>query len=138
MLSLFFTKKQIVKRTSHFQYNVELMDGGMSGKESGVNHLASSISLPSGLISPLAHSAVNPTMREWGKGHGWLPKYLMFFTRIPTSSSSSRSTVSSRLSPGSTNPARTLYLPFGEWGLLARRRDCPFVTASMIAGFKIG
>ncbi len=51
--------------------------------------------------------------RTW-KGQGWLPKYFMFFTLILVSSYTSLLTHSSRLSPGSTNPARTLNLPGGK------------------------
>lgn len=46
----------------------------MERTSSGPYHPASSISFSSGTISPPAQSAVNPTIREWGKGQGWLPK----------------------------------------------------------------
>ena len=41
-----------------------------------------------------------------GKGQGWEAKYRIFSTSMPTSSRISRATVSSRVSPASTNPAR--------------------------------
>jgi len=85
-----------------------------SGSSFGANQDASVTSLPSTLISPLSHSAVKPSISERGKGQGWLPKYLMFFTFILVSSYTSRLTHSSRFSPGSTNPASTLNLPGGK------------------------
>ena len=45
----------------------------------------------------------------------------MFFTAIATSSSTSRLTHSSRVSPGSTNPAKTLYIWGGKRLACARR-----------------
>ena len=84
---------------------------GMSGIVSRVNQRASSISSRRGQ-SPSAHSAVKPSMREWGRA-GWLPKYFMFY---PDANffESSLDTASSRLSPGSTKPASTLNRPLGK------------------------
>ena len=58
--------------------------------------------------APDSQEAVNPIMREWGKGHGWLPKYRISPTRTDTSSKTSLCTACSRVSPGSTKPASTL------------------------------
>ena len=50
------------------------MDGGIIGSSSRRNHRASTISVGSMSISPDCHSAVNPTIRLCGNGHGWLPQ----------------------------------------------------------------
>ncbi len=48
------------------------MPGGIIGMGRARNHWASRISPGSITISPLAQSAVNPSMSECGNGHGWL------------------------------------------------------------------
>ena len=48
--------------------------GGIGGMSSRRNHWASTISAGSMSISPDFHSAVNPTIKLCGKGHGWLPQ----------------------------------------------------------------
>ena len=50
--------------------------GGSFGTASGANHCASAISMPSGLRSPPAYSAVNAIISECGNDHDWLPKYV--------------------------------------------------------------
>ncbi len=57
---------------------------GMFGKSSALNHFASEISDSSSLMSPDAQSTWNPSMSEFGNGHGWLPKYRRFVTSTPT------------------------------------------------------
>ena len=83
-----------------------LIDDGRPGSSCGSNQAASVISVPSTVISPERHRAVNPIMSECGKGHGWLAKYRISVNSTPTSSPTSWATASSRVSPGSTNPAR--------------------------------
>ena len=51
-----------------------LIEPGSLGSSSKSNQRASSISTPSGVISPPAYSAVKATISECGNGHGWLPK----------------------------------------------------------------
>ena len=58
--------------------------------------------------------ALKPSMMEDGKGQGWLELYRISAVGRPTSSITSRATASSRLSPGSTNPARTEHRPGGQ------------------------
>ena len=84
--------------------------------------------------SPPAYSAVNPTIRVLGNGHGWLPKYRMFSTSIPASSRISRWTHSSKVSPASTKPARTLKKTEGKRRAWARRIFPSRTTATMTAG----
>src|SRR5664279_407437 len=78
------------------------------GMFSGAYQLASSSSLLSIMISPETCCAVNPTISEFGNGQDMLPKYLMSDIEIPTSSATSLRKHSSRVSPASTNPAKTL------------------------------
>src|SRR5204862_4367775 len=54
-------------------------------------------------------TAVNPSISEPGNGHAWLATYRMSVTVTPTSSATSRTTVASADSPGSTKPARHEY-----------------------------
>jgi len=107
---------------------------GISGMSSALNHRASRISSLSILMSPPAYSAVKPIINESGKGQGWLPKYRMFFTSMPASSFTSRLTASSRVSPGSTKPARTLKRPSLNRGERASSALPSCSTSTIIAG----
>ena len=51
-----------------------LIEGGSFGSSAASNQRASSISTPSGTMSPPAYSAVKAIISECGNGHGWLPK----------------------------------------------------------------
>src|SRR5215204_5996400 len=62
----------------------------------------------------------------------------MFFTSTPTSSRTSRATVCSTVSPGSTKPASVLYIPFGNCGDRARSTSSARCTRTMAAGFNRG
>src|SRR5919112_2010108 len=77
-------------------------------------------------------------MSEFGKGQGWLPKYVRFSTSIPTSSLISRPMASSMDSPGSTNPASTLYIPGGKPGERARSTSSPRLMSTITAGLRRG
>src|SRR5690625_6863166 len=85
-----------------------LSGAGSFGSESGRNQPASSNSRGSISISPPAYSAVKAIINEFGKGQGWLLKYSIPSTSIPTSSLTSLTTVSSNDSPLSKQPERTL------------------------------
>ena len=91
-----------------------LIGPGMLGSASTGNQSAAAISSSSSTMSPPAYSAKNPSMSELGNGHGWLPRYSRFVTCNPTSSSTSRASAPSTVSPGSTNPARALNRPSGK------------------------
>ena len=107
---------------------------GRIGRLSLENHCASSISLLSVRMSPLAYCAAKPIISECGNGQGWLSIYLILQTSTFTSSRTSLATVSSRVSPGSTNPARVEYIPAGKRGERARRISSPRTTDIMTAG----
>ena len=65
-------------------------------------------------MSKLVARAVKPSISDDGKGQGCDERYWMSVTVSPTSSNTSRATVSSRLSPGSTKPASTECMPGGK------------------------
>src|ERR1700736_1842011 len=58
----------------------------------------------------------------------------MFFTSTPLSSLTSRKTASSRLSPGSTKPAKVEYIPSGQEDCRPRRQQSPLCTNMIVAG----
>ena len=91
-----------------------LIGDGSTGRWSRSNQPAETISLLSIAISPVSYSATNPHMREFGNGHGSLATYRRFFIVMPTSSCTSRYTVCSSVSPGSTKPAMMLCMPTGK------------------------
>ena len=74
------------------------------------------------------------TINECGNGQGWLPKYRMSSISTPTSSRTSRTAACSSDSPGSTKPARTLYIGSTKRRPRASRISSPRVTRMMIAG----
>ncbi len=105
---------------------------------SRLNQRTSSSSWSEQKISPAANSAVKPSIREPGKGHGWEAKYSTEQISMPASSRTSRRTASSRVSPGSTKPARTEYIPSGQLDWRAIRQSSPrqirMITAGSVRG----
>ena len=102
---------------------------------SRVNHLASAISPGCGVISLVVARAAQPIISEAGKGQGWSATYSTSATCTPVSSATSRATAPAKVSPGSTNPARTEKRPSGQVTLRPSSiRSASSVTAMMTAG----
>ncbi len=110
-------------------------DANAARSSSRENQRASSISSPSTVISEVVARAVKPSIRLYGKGHGWLATYSTSPTRTPASSHTSRMTDCSIDSPGSTNPASVEKRPSGQctWRP-SSARSCSSVTSMITAG----
>src|SRR6266513_491910 len=77
-------------------------------------------------------------MSECGNGQGWLEKYRTLRTLIPTSSYTSRSRHCSSVSPGSTKPAKALYMSLGNRGARAKSKAFSRRTSPITAGASRG
>src|SRR3979490_2853670 len=94
---------------------IEILLGSL-GNCNTSNQFASSISAGCGRTSPLAHSQTKAIISECGNGHGWPRKTRVLLICTPTSSAISRAKHCSSDAPGSTKPARALYMPGGKCG----------------------
>ncbi|MDP3232468.1 MAG: hypothetical protein Q8N26_06810 [Myxococcales bacterium] len=81
---------------------------------------------------------MKPIISECGNGQGWLPKYRTLATWTPTSSCTSRTSVSSSDSPTSENPARVLKKATGNRPEFASSASSPRRTRVMMAGVMRG
>ena len=114
--------------------------GCPAARSARVNQRASSSSPSRRLIAAERATARTPSISEAGNGHGCDESYATSATCTPVSSATSRATASTRLSPGSTNPAMVDYRPAGHAACRPNKARSPLasMTSTMIAGSRRG
>mmetsp|Transcript_37834 Transcript_37834/g.100074 ORF Transcript_37834/g.100074 Transcript_37834/m.100074 type:complete len:248 (+) Transcript_37834:233-976(+) len=116
-----------------------LASSALTNSRSNHSQSSSSSSSTSKLISPWL-STMYPTIRDRGKSHGCDPmnRSVVRSHLIPDSSSTSRNTHSSSVSPNSTKPASVDHRPSGHSLFLPSKHLSPLVTSMMTDGSRRG